>query len=184
MEEPIYRKKALRIAITGPESTGKSILASQLARYFNEPWVPEYSREYLTQTDIIEYNFGDILSIAQGQYKRESELLEKADNYLFCDTDFLVSHIWSVVKYGRSHEWVIAMMESQPYDVTLLCNTDIPWEYDPLRENPHNRDHLFELYLNEINSRHLKYGVVEGLGAERFISALTILSQFGIEPKR
>lgn len=174
-------KQPLRIALTGPESTGKSQLCKQLAEYFNEPWVPEYSREYLVNlTD--GYNFGDILAIAHGQFENEQNLLKKANKYLFCDTDFLVTHIWCIVKYGKSHNWIKNMAIEHPYDFTLLCNIDLPWEYDPLRENPDNRDYLFNLYHDELVSRNTPFEVVSGTGDERFDHAIRILAANGIIP--
>lgn len=172
-------KSAKRIAITGPESTGKSILSRQLAEYFGEPWAPEYSREYLATLDR-EYSFYDILKIAKGQYNRELQMLNKAKDYLFCDTDFLVTHIWCKVKYGASHIWIEQMLEEKYYDFTLLCKNDLPWEYDPLRENPNDRDFLFELYLHELKSRSINFSVVDGTGIARLNNAIELLASRGI----
>lgn len=169
-----------RIAVTGPESTGKSLLCKQLAEYYNEPWVPEYSREYLTDTGG-EYGYGDILAIAHGQFDRESKQMSKARNYLFCDTDFMVTHIWCQVKYGKSHEWINSMASSHPYDYTLLCNTDLPWEFDPLRENPDNRDYLFNLFKDQLTLRNINFGIVEGTGPRRLEHAIELLEAAGIK---
>jgi NadR type nicotinamide-nucleotide adenylyltransferase len=179
MEEKMDRKKPLRIAITGPESTGKSVLAQQLAEYFNENWVPEYSREYLQERGG-KYNYSDILSIARGQFNNELEALKSTRGILFCDTDFLVTYIWEMVRFKKSHKWIQNKLLTEPYDYTLLCNTDLPWEYDPLRENPHDRDELFKLYLNEINTRKINYAIIEGTGNERLQNAVNVLEASGI----
>lgn len=181
MAKKMVSKKPIRIALTGPESTGKSLLCQQLADHFNEPWVPEYSREYLLDLGA-DYNFGDVLAIAHGQFERESLQLKKARHVLFCDTDFMVTHIWCMVKYGKSHDWITNMAEKHPYDFTLLCNIDLPWEYDPLRENPHNRGYLFELYTKELTSRNIPFSIVEGTGDERLENAIKILEKQGITP--
>lgn len=169
----------LRIAITGPESTGKSELCRRLAEHFNEPWVPEYSREYLADLGAT-YRFGDILAIAHGQFERETAQLQLARRYLFCDTDFIVTYIWCKVKFNKAHEWINKMASEHPYDFTLLCNIDLPWEFDPLRENPDNRDYLYKLYIDELAKRGISYGVVKGVGEERFQNALKLLSEKGI----
>jgi len=98
-----------RISITGPESTGKSWLAEKLAGHFDEPWVPEFSRSYLQKLDR-PYEFSDIAGIAEGQYASENSKAEIARRFLFCDTDFLVCHIWCRVKYGKSHPWIEQMV--------------------------------------------------------------------------
>lgn len=179
MEKKMGLATPKRIAITGPESTGKSLLCEQLAEYFNEPWVPEYSREYLADIKS-DYGFGDILAIAHGQFERELKQLGNARHYLFCDTDFTVTHIWCMVKYGKSHEWIKAMASSNPYDYTLLCNIDLPWEFDPLRENPENRDYLFRLYNEELVAQNIPFGVVEGFGSVRLHKAIKLLETAGI----
>lgn len=179
MEEKTAKRTIRRIAITGPESTGKTLLCSQLAEYFNEPWVPEYSREYLESIHR-EYTYNDILLIAQGQYEKEVSIMPLANRYLFCDTDFIVTRIWSMVKYGKSHEWIDEQASSNLYDFTLLCNIDLPWEYDPLREHPQMRQELFQMYLEELSSRNIPHAVIHGSGNERLQYALTLLAEQGI----
>lgn len=175
MEKQMAGTTRYRIAITGPESTGKSELARRLAEHFNEPWVPEYSREYLSQLKT-EYSFNDILAIARGQYERELSLLPQAKQFLFCDTDFLVTHIWSKVRFGKTHPWIEGMILQHPYDFTLLCYPDIPWESDPLRENPNDRELLYSLYLEELEKRNIRYGIVKGVGDERVVRAIEHLT--------
>jgi NadR type nicotinamide-nucleotide adenylyltransferase len=160
-----------RIAITGPESTGKSRLAKALSVEFNEPWVPEYARTYLEQLNR-PYEFEDILEIARGQFRMEEEAAATADQWLFCDTDFLATRIWSLVKYGKSHSWIDEMADNHIYAHYLLCDTDLPWEADPLREHPHFRDELFKMYLAELQSRNLPFSIVKGTGDARLRSAM------------
>lgn len=181
MEKKMAGKQPLRIAITGPESTGKTLLCKQLADYYREPWVPEFSRDYL-KTINRSYDFMDILEIAKGQYNSELSLMQQAKNYLFCDTDFMVTHIWALVKYGKSHEWIDKMAKDSLYDYTLLCNIDLPWEFDPLREHPNQRDQLYAFYHRELTQREIPFSVVQGRGNERLNSAIAGLTSQGIVP--
>ena len=164
-----------RISITGPESTGKSWLAMQLASRYGEPWAEEYSREYLNKLDR-PYNFEDILLIAQGQFKLEEEQAKSAKSYLFCDTDFLVTRIWCLVKYGKSHPWIDHMADTHIYDHYLLCNTDLPWEPDPLREHPELREDLMQLYLDELTYRELPFTVISGQDDDRLQAAVKAIN--------
>lgn len=166
-----------KIAITGPESTGKSMLASDLAKFYHTAWVPEYAREYL-ELNGPEYTEADILIIAQGQLERETLALEKANGYLFCDTEFLVTKIWSDVKYKRCNPWISRQVEKHPYDLYLLCDIDLPWEFDPLREHPEMRKELFGLYHDELSRRGFPFFVVNGLGASRLINANRIIADY------
>ena len=164
-----------RIAITGPESTGKSSLARELAQIFSTVWVPEYARDYLQILDR-PYEEGDILRIAQGQLRAEENMIHHASQFVFCDTDLLVTWIWSMVKYGKCAPWIEKKLSEHRYDLYLLCNIDLPWEYDPLREHPDKRLMLFDLYHNELTKRGFPFGVVSGEGAARTATAVDLVN--------
>lgn len=163
-----------RIAITGPESTGKSWLAKALSEEFNEPWVPEYARTFLEQLNR-PYEYEDIREIAMGQLRIEEETVARAGQWLFCDTDFLVTRIWCLVKYGKSHPWIDEMADAHVYDHYLLCDVDLPWEADPLREHPHFRQQLFDMYRQELENRGVSFSIVSGTGNDRLQCAIRIL---------
>ena len=163
-----------RIAITGPESTGKSLLSEQLAKHYNTKWVPEFSREYLEGLDR-PYHYNDILNIAKGQLEKEKELMSKAERFLFCDTELIVTKIWCDVKYQKCHPWILENIIKHPYDLYLLCNIDLPWEPDPLREHPGKRKYLFDLYYKELVSRHLPFEVISGTGKDRLRKTIKII---------
>ncbi len=167
----------IRIAITGPESTGKSILTNLLAEHFHTAWVPEYAREYIDNLGR-PYEEHDILEIARGQLDRENLAALKADKLLFCDTELIVTKIWSDVKYQRCHPWILDQIHENPYPLYLLCDIDIPWEADPQREHPHLRKYLWDLYVNELTSRNLNFTVIKGLGPIRLANALESVNQF------
>jgi NadR type nicotinamide-nucleotide adenylyltransferase len=168
----------IRIAITGPESTGKSSLAENLARQYKTVWIPEYSREYLKQLGK-RYQYHDILAIAKGQYELERKLSNGINRFLFIDTDFIVCKIWCEVKFGKCHPWINEMIDQHRYNLYLLCKPDLPWVEDPLRENPDDRAILFELYKDELEHRKFPYAVISGVGDERVKNAMNaITTQF------
>ncbi|MFH1297800.1 MAG: ATP-binding protein [Bacteroidota bacterium] len=172
-----------RIAITGPESTGKSMLAEQLANHYHTLWVAEFAREYIDQLGR-PYEEHDILTIAGGQLNLEKEAEEALakekwihghagrKQYLFCDTELLVTKIWSEVKFSRCDAWILKQLEVYSYDLYLLCYIDTPWEEDPQREHPHMREQLFNLYYDEMLERGWNFRVVSGLGEERLRNAI------------
>ncbi|MBC8489177.1 MAG: ATP-binding protein [Bacteroidetes bacterium] len=168
-----------RIAITGPESTGKSELAERLARHYNTVWVPEYAREYIDNRTR-PYDYEDILVIAKEQLKREEQLVRKANNLLFCDTELIVTKIWCEVKFKKCHDWILKTIEQHTYDIYLLCKPDIQWKYDPQREDSETREQLFQLYLNELNERNLPYAIISGTGEVRVKNAIKLIDSFEI----
>ena len=170
-------KKTLKIAVTGPESTGKSILSEQLAAHYNTVWVPEYARSYIDNI-ARPYDKDDILLIARGQLDEERRKYETADRYLFCDTELIVTKIWSEVKYGTCDAWILEKIQSNKYDLFLLCNIDLPWEEDPQREHPHRRKFLFDLYKNELTARDFPFFVISGAGSDRLVNAIKAIETF------
>lgn len=173
----------IRVAITGPESTGKSMLAGRLALYYQTVYVPEYARQYIDRLKR-PYNKEDILKIARGQLRNEKKTGSTANRMLFCDTELIVTKIWSEVKYKTCDPWILNMIENHPYDLYLLCNIDLPWEEDPQREHPHMREHLFELYFDELMERQFPFAVISGIGEERLNNAIHVVDQMtGILPQ-
>lgn len=164
----------IRIAITGPESTGKSRLAEQLADHFQTMFVPEFAREYIGNLHR-PYVYEDILEIAKGQLKNENKICENADKMVFCDTDLIVTKIWSEHAFKKCDPWIIQNIETHPYDLYLLMNIDLPWEYDPQREHPDMRDYFFNLYEHELFSRNLPFKIISGTGEPRLTNAIKIV---------
>lgn len=165
-----------RIVITGPESTGKSRLAENLARHYNTLWVPEYAREYIATLNR-PYNQDDIMKIAKKQLKQEEELAKKATDYLFADTSMIVIKIWNLFVYGNCPAWIDQQIDKHRYDLYLLCYIDTPWEYDPQREHPNARRELYNLYEQELKQRGLPYGVINGLNDKRLHNAIKTIDE-------
>lgn len=169
-------KKIFKIAISGPESTGKSSLAKSLAKHFSCFWVPEYAREYMQSLNR-EYTSNDIVEICTEQTRREHEFERFSKQILITDSNLLVCKIWHEVKYGKSNSKIEKLYESQKYDLVLLCNIDLPWEDDPLREHPKMRSHLFNLYNKQLKSSKINYKIISGSGLNRIQSAISIINK-------
>lgn len=169
-----------RIAITGPESTGKTELAKDLASHFNTNWVPEFSREYLEGLQE-RYMVEDILAIAKGQLEKEDEIASQTTALLFCDTDLTVTKIWSQEVFHTCPEWIKEMFTQHRYVLYLLCYPDLEWEADPLRENPVDRLFLFQRYKEELEKAGFNYVVVKGRGDERLENAINFVKRLNDE---
>jgi nicotinamide riboside kinase len=153
------------------------MLAQQLAGHYRTVWVPEYAREYIDRLNR-PYEENDILEIAKGQLEHEEHLAGKAHELLFCDTELTVTKIWSEVKYGRCHPWILEQIGSHPYPLYLLCDIDIPWQADPQREHPHLRKYLLDLYEQELAGRGVNFRIISGLGESRLQSAVREVERY------
>ncbi len=172
MEVPALVKK---IAIVGPESTGKSTLAQALADHYNTVWVPEYARGYLNQL-IHPYEQSDLTKIAHGQLRLEDEWIKTASGLLICDTNLVVIKIWSEFKFGNCSEEIIEKMQNRKYDLHLLTDIDLPWQPDPQREHPDKRQELFERYEAELKKQKIKYAVISGADEDRLERAIEVVN--------
>jgi nicotinamide riboside kinase len=140
---------ALRVAIVGPESSGKSTLAVALeaalaARGMAVSRVDEYAREYYARR-VYEPTMADIEAIALEQQRREDAAAHSAELVL-CDSSALTNCIWAEVSFGVASELLLTLNRPQHYALTLLARPDIVWQPDPLRSHPDQRDWMFGLY--------------------------------------
>jgi len=165
-----------KLAIVGPESTGKSSLASALADRLNTQWVPEFARSYL-ETLGRPYEQADLCAIAEGQLQWEVQYARKASEWLICDTHLLVVRIWSEVKYGEAAPCILSDLRLQDYTYHLLTDVDLPWEPDPQREHPHRRQELFDMYHAHLTAAGIPFGIVQGEGEQRLEHAWKLLKQ-------
>lgn len=168
--------KVRRIAIVGPECTGKTDLARFLATYYQTTWVPEFARGYLEKLNR-PYTKEDLTIIAQGQLNTENTIAEQANGFVFCDTNLVVVKIWSEFKYGSCDPEILTLMKQQMYDLHLLTDVDLPWEDDPLREHPHKRQELFELYKAELENTGARFEIIRGDYASRRAAAITAVEE-------
>jgi NadR type nicotinamide-nucleotide adenylyltransferase len=150
-----------KVVILGPECTGKSELSEFLAREFQTVWVPEFARTYINNLTR-PYEASDLPNIARGQLTLEDKLASEGNNLLICDTDLYVIKIWSMFKYGFVHPEISTAINDRKYDLYLLTYIDIPWVADPLREHPHERERLYELYLNEMRHQPVPFIEIKG----------------------
>ncbi|UKN03577.1 ATP-binding protein [Paracrocinitomix mangrovi] len=158
-----------RIAITGAECSGKTTLTEQLARHYGVKWVAEYARTFLDQTDG-NYSQTDLDKIAEGQLRATCAL--NGTDLLLSDTEMLVMKVWSEYKYGSCSPYIEQLWEEQEFDLYLLCKPDIPYEDDGLRENPNDRDELFEKYLTELADSGRRFIIIEGDHNQRLNQAI------------
>ncbi len=167
---------AKKIAVTGPESTGKTALAQQMAKMFNATWVPEYAREYLININR-PYTAEDLDIIAENQIKTLEKAQNKETNLIIADTELLVIKIWYEHAFKKCPQWILEALEKQKFDLYLLCYVDIPWSYDPLREHPHLRSYFYGQYKKELKTRGWPFAVVAGNGSERINNAADLIKK-------
>ncbi|MDB5032541.1 ATP-binding protein [Mucilaginibacter sp.] len=166
-----------KIAIVGPESTGKSTMSAYLAAHYHTVWVPEYAREYCEKlTDAPTWQ--DEINMFYGQVALEKELLPAASRILICDTTFITVKIWSDYTFGKSPQEVLDELPNYHYDLYLLLNIDLPWQDDPLRDFPNMREHFMDVWYKELNALNANYLLIEGTGQDRYDNAVAAIDNY------
>ena len=162
----------MKVAIIGPESTGKTALAGQLAARFHAPWVPEYAREYVSSLHR-PYTRDDVEAIARRQIEQEREYAGwPAERHVFFDTDLIVTKVWFAYCYRSVPPFVEERLATRFFDLYLLCAPDLPWQYDPVREHGDDRDFFFDWYRREVEALGTPCAIITGQGGERLRKAV------------
>jgi NadR type nicotinamide-nucleotide adenylyltransferase len=173
-----------KIVAIGPESTGKSSLCKELAVHYNSVYAKEYAREYLLSHGT-QYSFDNLLDIAKGQIQLEENAISAIENLspnnlyhkplnLFLDTDMYVMKVWCEFVFDQCHHWILNNIASRKYDLYLLCNTDMPWVKDELREYPDlaTREKLYRHYKDILVNQQVPWIDISGNYEERLQKAI------------
>lgn len=168
----------IKIAVVGPESTGKSTVAKFLAEQLQTVTVPEYARYYCQGLEN-KYSLQDELNMFHGQVALEEALIPLAKhNILICDTTFLTVKIWCDHLFGDSPQLVKDRIQQSHYDLYLLMDIDLPWEHDPLRDFPEQREHFLQIWKKELAAINGNFTVISGLGNKRLVNALNMTKEY------
>ncbi len=166
-----------KIVVIGPESTGKSTLCEQLADHYKTSWVKEYAREYLLKHGT-KYTFENLSDIAKGQINSEDlaikNIQQTSNKYLFIDTDMYVMKVWSEFVFDKCDNSILTQIAKRQYDLYLLCNTDLPWVKDELREYPDlvSRQKLYHYYKDAMISQYVPWIDISGNYEQRLQKAI------------
>jgi len=166
-----------KIAIIGPECTGKTTLTEALAEHFNTLWIPEFAREYVQNLNS-KYSFQDVEMIAKKQIEELNRIYPTARHFVFYDTDLIITKVWFEHVFNKLPTFVDPIIASKKIDFYLLCDTDIDWQEDGVRENGGDmRELLFKKYMQVLDTFNLPYEIISGTDESRLNNAIKAIGE-------
>ena len=185
----------IKVVVIGPESTGKSSLCEQLANHYKTEWVKEYAREYLL-TNGTEYSYDNLLEIAKGQFALENAAIQLVENkttntsasnssseIILLDTNMYVLKVWCEFVFEKCHPWILNQIVENSYDLYLLCDVDLPWVKDELREYPdlEIREKLYHHYKDLLVNQSTPWVNISGNYQQRLDNAINAIDSVCIK---
>ncbi|MBK7310522.1 MAG: ATP-binding protein [Sphingobacteriaceae bacterium] len=170
--------KIIKIAVVGPESTGKTVLCEQLALHYNTIFVPEYARDYFLTKNIEGHTKEDLNIIYEKQILSESKIVKQANRFLFCDTNLISGKVWADVVFKSAPEFISQNISNTNHDLHLLCDIDLPWVADEQRRNEYNRKEIMQMHVNELQKLGLNFEIIKGFDKDRVKNAIIAISKY------
>ena len=174
------KSKPKIIIITGPESTGKTTIAQALAKHLNGIYIPELARNYIAGLNR-KYTYSDILTIAEQQRDEFNKIVksDKSPGIYIIDTYLILTKIWFLWNSGKFPDWIDNSINDSKLALYLLCNTELEWIPDSVRENGGEaREKLFNEYQKELEKNSFSYKIISGKNNSRIANAITFAKEY------
>jgi HTH-type transcriptional regulator, transcriptional repressor of NAD biosynthesis genes len=176
MAEPVKR-----VCLLGAESTGKTTMARALAQEYATAWNPEYGRAYteLRPDHGAPWTTDEFTHIARVQCWYEDCLAETAHQLIFCDTDAFTTALFHEV-YLECPTHAFDDLVERPYDLFLVCDLDVPWRHDGIREFDEQRHWMHARYLERAQKSGRPWLLLAGTHEARLRKSKAAVAQLAV----
>lgn len=183
----VYRDLITKVVFLGAPGTGKTTLASELARRYQTVWMPEYGREYWERNQVQRrLTQKQLLEIALEHRRQEDELLMEANQNLFVDTDATTTLQFSHYYHGTAHPRLMELAQGcrQRYDLFFVCLPDIPYDDTWDRSGEVNRQEMHFRVVTDLVARKVPFQCLGGSVDQRCDTVSQSIGRWHAERKR
>ena len=167
------------IVLTGPECTGKSTLAEELAIQLDASLAREFARDYVARRRAA-LTAADVEPIARGQIALEDQARRATRHTLVKDTDLVSTVVYAHHYYGACPAWIEQQAQHRLAHIYLLLAPDVPWRADGLqRDSPERRVACHELFNRTLRSWNAHVVAIAGAWTERRVQARAAIAALG-----
>jgi len=177
----VYKDFIINVVFLGAPCTGKTTIAKRLAADFHTEWMPEYGREYWEKYQKNRrLTLEQLVEIAVRHLEREDRLIQNSDKYLFTDTNAITTFIFSLYYHGKADQRLTELANTAylRYDISFLCDTDIPYDDTWDRSGDVNRKIFQKQIIADLNVRKIPYFILSGNVEKRVEFVKAILSKY------
>jgi len=178
-------RRVVTVATVGPECTGKSTLAADLSEYYGAEVSAEAARLLAEERrEVAEsgtpasalLDASDVERIARTQVLLEAAAETRARGrgrpLVVRDTDLISTVVYARHYYGSCPPWIVTAARERRADRYLLCDVDVPWADDGVRDRPHAREALFASFADALTEFGADTVVVRGDPVARLRTAV------------
>lgn len=176
---PVREALAIRIVVTGAESTGTTTLTKALAAHYGAAWVPEIGRYYtesLLTTKFL-WDDADFERIATLQQDYENAIARKAGGLVFCDTNATATTLWQQRYLNHISEATQKTANNDRVDLYIVTGDEIPFEDDGTRDGEHIRHDMHHWFMKLVKESGVPYILVRGDKETRLKKAMDFIDK-------
>lgn len=164
------------ISVLGAECTGKTLLCTELARRLPAIHVPEFLRGWCDQRGRTP-SAAEQHEILAGQQTAEARAVREAlaarHPWVVLDSSPLLTAVYSLEYFDDDSLLAEALDHQRGYALTLVTDTDIPWQPDGFqRDGPARRDSAQLRLRDTLSQAGLAYTLIAGSMNQRITNAL------------
>lgn len=170
LPDPVKSDMAIKIAILGTESTGKTTMVDMLSKHYNCTSVFEAGRDLIA--DSTDFRFDDLYVVADEHARRIRKAEKGLSPLIIIDTDIHITKSYAQFSFNRELIVKDVIYEANEADLYLYLKNDVPHIQDGTRMNEEGRNRLDVSHRKTLANHNIPIIEISGKWEERFEKAV------------